>query len=258
VRQIKQAQKFALAIRAVRSRLRDTQAEFAERLGSSQNTISQYENGKINPSAEILAKVWHLADATERRLLQAHVSALFSMLEPEQQRRLLSEASDLFSSQAPDKQWSTLQDVSDDARSGGLSDPVRSALHLVRFRRLCDQYAGDPDADDLFERAAAWLETEFAMRRLCRPKEDPHESGTLGVDEQDAAFAEPHSQSTATGVESVGATRNSYRLTLPIDLGDGVVHQPGELIDLDLATAKLYSHALIRVEPVRRPKKKSA
>jgi hypothetical protein len=38
-----------------------------------------------------------------------------------------------------------------------------------------------------------------------------------------------------------------YRVTLPISLTDGVVHHPGEILDLDIATATLYRHALIAV-----------
>jgi len=40
---------------------------------------------------------------------------------------------------------------------------------------------------------------------------------------------------------------NQFRLTLPLDFGDGTVHQPGAIVELDAPTAKLYAHALIRV-----------
>ena len=39
--------------------------------------------------------------------------------------------------------------------------------------------------------------------------------------------------------------KKKYRVTLPIDLGDGAVHHPGEILELDLDTAKAYGHALI-------------
>lgn len=39
-----------------------------------------------------------------------------------------------------------------------------------------------------------------------------------------------------------------YRVTLPIDLGDGVVHNFGEVLALELEQAAQYSHALIALE----------
>ncbi len=36
-----------------------------------------------------------------------------------------------------------------------------------------------------------------------------------------------------------------FRVTLPIDLGDGVVHQYGEIVELTAEQAVDYSHALI-------------
>lgn len=42
-----------------------------------------------------------------------------------------------------------------------------------------------------------------------------------------------------------------YRVTLPLDLGDGTVHHQGETVDLPLEIAKCYAHALIRVDVPR-------
>jgi transcriptional regulator with XRE-family HTH domain len=39
-----------------------------------------------------------------------------------------------------------------------------------------------------------------------------------------------------------------YRVILPVELGDGLVHQPGEIVTLDLPTAKEHCHALLSVE----------
>lgn len=38
-----------------------------------------------------------------------------------------------------------------------------------------------------------------------------------------------------------------YRVTLPCDFGDGTVHQPGDVVELETETAILYAHALIAV-----------
>ncbi|HWE50468.1 MAG TPA: hypothetical protein VG273_11785 [Bryobacteraceae bacterium] len=41
--------------------------------------------------------------------------------------------------------------------------------------------------------------------------------------------------------------KSKYRVTLPIDV-NGIVYQHGAIVELDLETAKLYSHALIALE----------
>jgi hypothetical protein len=38
--------------------------------------------------------------------------------------------------------------------------------------------------------------------------------------------------------------KNRYKVTLPIEV-DGCIYQHGQTVELDLETAKLYSHALI-------------
>jgi hypothetical protein len=37
-------------------------------------------------------------------------------------------------------------------------------------------------------------------------------------------------------------------VTLPVDLGDGTIHQPGDELELETAAAKLYTHALIALD----------
>ena len=39
-----------------------------------------------------------------------------------------------------------------------------------------------------------------------------------------------------------------FRVTLAIDLGDGVVHQYGEILELSAKAAEDYAHALIACE----------
>ena len=47
----------------------------------------------------------------------------------------------------------------------GFANPVV----LARFGSLHEQYMTDPDAIQLFNRAADWLETEFRMRATGQP-----------------------------------------------------------------------------------------
>jgi hypothetical protein len=39
-----------------------------------------------------------------------------------------------------------------------------------------------------------------------------------------------------------------YRVVAPVSFGDGLLHPPGEIVTLDLDTAREYSHSLQRVE----------
>ncbi len=41
--------------------------------------------------------------------------------------------------------------------------------------------------------------------------------------------------------------RRKYRVVLPVEI-DGQVYEFGQVVDLELATAELYAHALIAVE----------
>ena len=45
----------------------------------------------------------------------------------------------------------------------------------------------------------------------------------------------------------------TYRVLLALDLGDGVVHQHGERIELDAEQAALYSHALMACDEEEGP-----
>lgn len=55
------------AVRAIRARLGETQGRFALRLGCKQNTVSQYESGKLEPSRSMLLLLANLATTAEER-----------------------------------------------------------------------------------------------------------------------------------------------------------------------------------------------
>jgi len=42
--------------------------------------------------------------------------------------------------------------------------------------------------------------------------------------------------------------KQKFEVTLPIDLGDGVIHRFGEVVELDEKQAKDFQHAIRRVE----------
>ncbi|MGB9456951.1 MAG: helix-turn-helix domain-containing protein [Bryobacteraceae bacterium] len=147
---IKQAESFSLAIRRIRSRLGLSQAALASKIGCNQNTVSRYEGGKQLPSVAALTAVWNLAEATERHLLMAHLRQEFSLLDSDQQRGVL---------QAADEGAK---------RQGGVPPSV-----LARMFRVCEKYKSEPDAAQLIDLAASWLEAEFEMRALKRTVTDP-------------------------------------------------------------------------------------
>ena len=140
---IKQEERFSLAVRTIRSRLGLTQAEFASKIGRNQNTVSGYEAGKLQPSGKALAALWGLADSAERHLLMAHLTQEFSLFDKEQQRELL-------------------QIAEEGAREAGRVPPSV----LARMFRVCKKYEKEPDAAQLINLAASWLEVEFEMRRM--------------------------------------------------------------------------------------------
>jgi transcriptional regulator with XRE-family HTH domain len=57
----------ASTVRAIRQRLKQTMAEFAEMIGTEQSTISRYEAGQIVPSKTVLILLLLLATDSEKR-----------------------------------------------------------------------------------------------------------------------------------------------------------------------------------------------
>jgi transcriptional regulator with XRE-family HTH domain len=149
VARIKQEETFSLAVRTIRSRLGLSQAEFASKIGCNQNTVSRYESGKLLPSGAILPRVWRLADTVGRNLLMAYLNEQFELLGQEEQGSVL--------------RW-----AEESATSRGTVPPSVKA----RMVRLLNKYEGDPDAAQLFDLAASWLEVEFQMRSLKRAASD--------------------------------------------------------------------------------------
>lgn len=75
-----QMNSLASAIQRIRRRLKLSQAGLAEKLGCQQNAVSKYQAGKVQPGMEILAKLWDLADLTERSLIRNYIYERFFFL----------------------------------------------------------------------------------------------------------------------------------------------------------------------------------
>lgn len=57
------------AVRKLRQGLGLTQKEFAARVGVQQNTVSQYESGKIVPSPAVMLHLWQMSKGSEEEEL---------------------------------------------------------------------------------------------------------------------------------------------------------------------------------------------
>jgi transcriptional regulator with XRE-family HTH domain len=59
-------------VRQMRSRLKQSQAEFARLLGCSQNSVSRYESGS-HPTLGILLRLYDVGLPAEREILETHI-----------------------------------------------------------------------------------------------------------------------------------------------------------------------------------------
>ena len=88
---------------------------------------------------------------------------------------------------------------------------------LVRILQLwCDHRDSDPAVRQSFTDAVRYLEFLLSLREKVTERDE----GPVAA----------------------------YRVTLPIDFGDGVLHPSGDIVRLSLAKASQHSHALIAVE----------
>lgn len=107
-------------IRALRKALNLTQAEFADKIGSVQNTITGYETGRRVPSNQVLALIARTFNVNET-WLRAGEGQMFKEVSNEEQiaafvGRVLSEESDNFKrrflhvlSQFDDSDWEAME-----------------------------------------------------------------------------------------------------------------------------------------------------
>jgi transcriptional regulator with XRE-family HTH domain len=242
-------------IKAIRKRQGMSMDHFAKLLGVTHGQVSRYESGQAVPGSIPLGRLLNLSEGVEKNPI---LERLGDLLGYENRRITPAEAIRELErlNYYPQPLWNSLPPPPTPPHTGiwhefsdlwpNLAESLKAMDELCARRREVDPSLAqfmrlwltnndmDPNVRQCFSDAVRYLEFLLATK------------------------VQPHSSSTVVETATDAGPRSSYRVTLPIDLGDGVMHQPGELIDLDLATAKLYSHALIRVEPVRRSKKKSA
>lgn len=107
-------------IKELRKQLRLTQQQFAERIGSVQNTITGYETGRRVPSGQVIALICREFGVNET-WLRTGEGEMFAPVDPENQLmewagRVLADSSDSFRARfvrmmmgLTDKEWAVLE-----------------------------------------------------------------------------------------------------------------------------------------------------
>lgn len=108
-------------IKELRKQLRLTQQQFAERIGSVQNTITGYETGRRVPSGQVIALICREFNVNET-WLRTGEGEMFAPVDPENQLmewagRVLADSSDSFRARfvrmmmgLTDKEWAVLEE----------------------------------------------------------------------------------------------------------------------------------------------------
>lgn len=149
------------AIQHLRERLSLRQADLAQQLGCKQNTVSQYENGKLSPSSDILSKLWALADPVERHLLLAHFAEAFQFATREQ----LQDFTRLALGTTPIR-TGLVEDLEELLNRPHDQDRPQRLMPLAEFVRLYRQFGEmTPQTHKLFEQAVGWLQIQLDLQR---------------------------------------------------------------------------------------------
>ena len=223
----------AKVIRSMRKSRGMTTAAFATLLGVDQSTISRYEAALRMPGEIVLGRLLRLAEGTEKNPILEYASLIAGRAVPEAE--VLSTAEREAEEQEKirrELQTRGTKELPDLARFGHLAFLVCSAEREVDFslNRILELWlskASSPKAIDYFRDATLFLEVALGSV-------SPYQSGDV---------------------------RAKFRVLRPLDFGDGFVHQVGEILELSLPLARMYPHALLRVEGEDRPaqsKKKHA
>lgn len=244
------------AVKSIRKAWHMTTSEFASELGVAQSVVSRYESGGRSPGRRVLLKLMLKAREAERETIRQALSARHGR--PIRDEEAVGMAMQIAKEEELLERVATYFDLPERGRFVHLTNEIIAEgkevdESLNTILSIWSSSSANPDRLRYFKDAARFLEIGLV----------PGDGETIAplVDVlREAGFTGSHNdEPTIDQQRTPDAGRQAtYRVTLPIDLGDGVVHQPGEEIDLDLVTANLYPHALIRVESGRRSKKKSA
>jgi transcriptional regulator with XRE-family HTH domain len=163
-------------IRLIRRGLGESQEIFARRIGVDQTTVSQYENGRVVPSKEVISRIYASAhgDRQQQKFLRGvlgkHVAGNMMAAEAFLDRQ---EVLQFLISRVPRESTGgrnvnarfaelTADLISDD----DLDDSINQVLELWRL-------LGTPETAWVFAKAAAYIESELNMMAVLgdrRPK----------------------------------------------------------------------------------------
>jgi transcriptional regulator with XRE-family HTH domain len=207
-------------IRAIRKAHHLTTAELAIALHVDQSMISRYESGKRVPRAPVLQRLLRLAQGAERNPILKQLSIIQGR--PVSEEDAFRQADLMIAEEARLKREI---EIAGDPRPN-LARFAYLAPRILLARKEIDESLNtilrlwlahndeDPVVRQCFCDAAQYLELLLEAKVVLR----------------------------------AGRSRGKYRVIMPVDVGDGMIHQFGEIIELDLNTAIEYAHALITVE----------
>src|ERR1017187_1429911 len=209
----------AQAIAELRRRLGWTTTELAKHLGVRHSSVSRYEHGKMDPGYLVLERLFWLASGPEKKPIMDAVETALNERLPS---RLAKE---------------------EEGSVGGVM-PVRAGIrsrrpNLSRFAEVANIVvaAGDEIDPAVVEILELWLK----LRTSLNPK-------VRGAFEDAGRFLR-----VALAGEP-RAEKARYCVVFPANFGneavnmDGVMLRHGDIVELDLETAKKYAHALRPVE----------
>jgi transcriptional regulator with XRE-family HTH domain len=214
----------AEAIRSIRKGRSMTTSELARQIGVAQSVVSRYEAGLRSPSWRTLAKLLLLADGAEKSRIIEALSAVrgrpVSEVEATRESKLVTEEDEFL------KRVSDYPDLLNRGRFGSLARAIMMqqewevAESLNAILSLWLESDHSAEASRCFQDAATFLKIALSSGPPRRASESPPEM----------------------------AGKTKYRVIAPVDLADGSRYTPGDVVELDLATATTHSHALIRIE----------
>jgi len=167
--------RLSLAIKSIRTRMKETMVLFAARIGLNHSTISLYESGKLVPSRSMLIMLFQLAATAEEKSSILDAMGVDANLRTGWEEKELIEAVKGFDiyqrakkteADKPRRPWKkgSLIDFAEQAtfivKEIGDVDPC-----LVDFLRAWIKFHGDPEAVEDFRDVVQFLSIRLAKRK---------------------------------------------------------------------------------------------
>ena len=164
----------------VRTRLRKTQREFAEILGSQQNSVSRYEKDKVVPGIAVLSILHNLADVEDkpafadeiRRQVGAGIINTLGIESPELQgvavKGSIEELRPMIEGMSEMQKWNAMAAAGRKDKAAllwatsTLAEDQRIDDSLIEILMLCVQHRKQKGAVDAFRQAADFLRAKLA------------------------------------------------------------------------------------------------